>query len=268
MPQNISIASWNINSVRARLDIVERFCKEISPDILCLQETKVIDTLFPEGLFRQFGYRHMMINGQPMHHGVAIVSKLPLINRRVEDWQANGEARHISAEIGTEATKGVRLDNVYIPAGGEVPDLENNPKFGQKLAFLGRMTEWSKTVDCPTILTGDFNVAPLEHDVWSHKQLVNVVSHTKVELDLLAELKVAGDWTDIAREFVDPSQKLYTWWSYRAQDWEATDKGRRLDHMWVTPDLKDKAKSHVVHKTCRSWGKPSDHAPIMTEFAF
>ncbi|MBL0925538.1 MAG: exodeoxyribonuclease III [Sphingomonadaceae bacterium] len=268
MPQTIRIASWNINSVRARIDIVERFLKEEAPDILCLQETKVIDSLFPEGLFRQLGYRHMMINGQPMHHGVAIVSKLPLINRRVEDWQANGEARHISAEIGTEATKGVRLDNVYIPAGGDIPDRELNPKFGQKLDFLTRMTTWSATVDCPTILTGDFNVAPFEHDVWSHKQLLNVVSHTPVECEHLAAMQNAGNWTDLARHFVDPSQKLYTWWSYRAQDWETSDRGRRLDHMWVTPDLKDKARQHVVHKACRGWGKPSDHAPIVTEFAF
>lgn len=268
MPQILRIASWNINSVRARIDIVERFLKEESPDILCLQETKVIDGLFPEGLFRQMGYRHMMINGQPMHHGVAIISKVPLLNRRVEDWQANGEARHISAEIGTEATKGVRLDNVYIPAGGDIPDRALNVKFGQKLDFLARMTEWSKTIDCPTILTGDFNVAPYEQDVWSHKQLLNVVSHTPIECEHLGAMQAAGNWVDLARHFVDHSQKLYTWWSYRAQDWETSDRGRRLDHMWVTPELKDRAKSHVVHKQCRGWNKPSDHAPIVTEFAF
>ena len=268
MSQTIRIASWNINSVRARIDIVERYLKEEAPDVLCLQETKVIDSLFPEGLFRQLGYRHMVLNGQPMHHGVAIVSKLPLINRRVEDWQANGEARHVGAELNVDAAKGVRIDNVYIPAGGEVPDSEVNSKFGQKLGFLSRMTEWSRSVTSPTILTGDFNVAPLEHDVWSHKQLVNVVSHTKVECEHLAAIKEAADWVDLARHFVEPSKKLYTWWSYRAQDWETSDRGRRLDHMWVTPDLKEKAKSHVVHKHVRGWGKPSDHAPIVTEFAF
>ena len=268
MSQTVRIASWNINSVRARIDIVERFLKEEAPDILCLQETKVIDSLFPEGLFRQLGYRHMMINGQPMHHGVAIVSKVPLINRKVEDWQANGEARHISAELNLESVRGIRLDNVYIPAGGEIPDREANPKFGQKLDFLTRMKDWSQSVSSPTILTGDFNVAPLEHDVWSHKQLINVVSHTRIECDHLAAIRDAGKWVDIARQFVDPSQKLYTWWSYRAQDWETSDRGRRLDHMWVTPDLKEAAKAHIVHKHIRGWGKPSDHAPIVTEFAF
>lgn len=268
MPQNIRIASWNINSVRFRLDIVERFLREENPDILCLQETKVVDGQFPEGLFRQLGYRHMMINGQPMHHGVAIVSKIPLRNRVVEDWQDNGEARHIGAELALDGITGVRLDNVYIPAGGEVPDRLVNPKFGQKLDFLGRMTNWSSAVSGSTILTGDFNVAPLETDVWSHKQLRNVVSHTQIEVDLLAQLQAAGKWIDLARHFIDPKEKLYTWWSYRAQDWETTDKGRRLDHMWVTPDLKDKAVAHHVHKHIRGWGKPSDHAPIVTDFAF
>ena len=264
MSNSLRITSWNINSVRARLDIVERYLRDMAPDILCLQETKVINDLFPEGPFRQLGYRHFAINGMPAYHGVAIISKVPLRNPEILDWQANGEARHIGAEI----PGGVRLNNVYIPAGGEVPDVEENPKFGQKLAFLERMTEWAGGLDGKTILTGDFNVAPLEMDVWSHKQLRNVVSHTGIEIERLAKLQGAAGWVDTARQFIDPSERLYTWWSYRARDWETSDRGRRLDHMWVTPDLKDTAKSHVVHKQCRSWGKPSDHAPIMTEFDF
>jgi exodeoxyribonuclease III len=262
MANTLRIASWNINSVRARIDIVERFLREIVPDILCLQETKVADPQFPEGPFRQLGYNHMAINGQPMHHGVAILSKVPLTDKTVHDWQANGEARHVGVTIRGD----VRLENVYIPAGGDIPDRNENVKFGQKLDFLGRMTEWSAGVQKPTILTGDFNVAPFEEDVWSHKQLLNVVSHTPIEVETLAGLKAAANWVDLAREFVPENEKLYTWWSYRAQDWEASDRGRRLDHMWVTPDLKDKAVAHVVHKPCRNWGKPSDHVPIVTEF--
>jgi exodeoxyribonuclease III len=166
MATTLRIASWNINSVRARLDIVERFLREEAPDILCLQETKVIDGLFPEGMFRQLGYNHIVINGQPMHHGVAIVARVPLHNRGVEDWQANGEARHVGVEI----AGGVRLENVYVPAGGDIPDRDENIKFGQKLDFLQRMTDWSGALAAPTILTGDFNVAPLATDVWSHKR--------------------------------------------------------------------------------------------------
>lgn len=264
MSKNIRIASWNINSVRARLDIVERYLREEAPDILCLQETKVTNDQFPEGPFRQLGYRNFAVNGMPAYHGVAIISKVPLRAVETLDWQANGEARHVGAEIGD----GIRLNNVYIPAGGDIPNRDENPKFGQKLDFLARMTQWSAQQKGKTILTGDFNIAPREHDVWNHKQLRNVVSHTQIEIDVLAELQAAGNWVDLAREFVDASQKLYSWWSYRAQDWETTDRGRRLDHMWVTPDLKGAAKNHMVHKMCRGWGKPSDHAPIVTEFDF
>jgi exodeoxyribonuclease III len=163
---------------------------------------------------------------------------------------------------------GVRINNVYIPAGGEVPDALANSKFGQKMDFLERMIDWSGGIADKTILTGDFNVAPLEMDVWSHKQLVNVVSHTPIEIEKLARMQSAANWVDVARHFVDPSQRLYTWWSYRASDWEKSDKGRRLDHMWITPDLLVNAKKHVVDKMCRSWGKPSDHAPLVTEFDF
>ena len=129
--------------------------------------------------------------------------------------------------------------------------------------FLERMIDWSGGIKDKTILTGDFNVAPMEMDVWSHKQLVNVVSHTPIEIEKLARMQTAANWVDVARHFVDPSQRLYTWWSYRASDWEKSDRGRRLDHMWITPDLLPNAKKHVVDKMCRSWGKPSDHAPIV-----
>ncbi len=170
-----SIASWNINSVRARIGIVEKFLREEAPDILCLQETKVECALFPPEMFRRLGYEHIVTHGQRMHHGVAIVSKVPLTDVRKYDWQANGEARH----VGVTLPSGVRLDNVYIPAGGDIPDRHLNPKFGQKLDFFGRMTEWSGALNgTPTVLTGDFNVAPLESDVWNHKALLDVVSHT------------------------------------------------------------------------------------------
>lgn len=264
MPQNVKIASWNINSVRARIDIVTRFLQEEAPDIVCLQETKVVDDLFPGGAFRQLGYNHQMLNGQPMHHGVAILSKIPIRDEERRDWQANGEARH----VGVRLDNGVRLENVYIPAGGDVPDRATNPKFGQKLDFLGRMTDWAATVEAPTILTGDFNIAPLESDVWSHKQLVDVVSHTPVEIEALDRLQAAHDWVDLGRRFHPAPQRLFTWWSYRARDWKASDRGRRLDHMWASPDLADKAVAHRVIEPVRSWARPSDHAPIVTEFAF
>ena len=172
----IKIASWNINSVRARLPIVERFLKAEQPDILCLQETKAMDSVFPADMFRRLGYVHHKLNGQKMHHGVAIISKVPLHDEGRLDWQDNGEARHIGARLDC----GIRLENVYVPAGGDVPDRTVNPKFGQKLDFIERMTRWSEKLAEPTLIVGDFNVAPLECDVWSHKALIDVVSHTPI----------------------------------------------------------------------------------------
>jgi exodeoxyribonuclease-3 len=258
----VKIASWNINSVRFRIDIVTRFLREVEPDILCLQETKVVDQDFPFDPFKKLGYRHTVIHGQRMHHGVAIISRVPIDTDDRFDWQANREARH----VGVKLPNGVRLENVYVPAGGDVPDRDENPKFGQKLDFIERMTQWSEALDCPTILTGDFNIAPLPSDVWGHKHLRGVVSHTPVEVEALDRLRAANDWVDLGRHFHPAPARLHTWWSYRAKDWAASDRGRRLDHMWATRDVAATATAHQVHEDCRNWLKPSDHVPIVTEF--
>ena len=263
MSSFLKIASWNINSIRARIDIVERFLREESPDILCLQETKVEDSQFPAGMFRQLGYNHQIICGQRMHHGVAILSRVPMREVARQDWQANGEARH----VGIRLDCGIRLENVYVPAGGDIPDRDRNPKFGQKLDFIERMTRWSEQCGEPTILVGDLNVAPLECDVWSHKQLINVVSHTPVEIDALTRLQHSNAWVDLGRRFVPAPERLFTWWSYRSPDWTRNDRGRRLDHMWATRDVARLATSHKVYEPCRNWTRPSDHVPLMTEFA-
>jgi exodeoxyribonuclease-3 len=260
----VKIVSWNINSVRFRIAIVEQFLREAEPDILCLQETKVIDTDFPFDAFRALGYEHSVIHGQRMHHGVAILSRVPIVADDRFDWQANREARH----VGIRLPNGVRVENVYVPAGGDVPDRDVNPKFGQKLDFVARMTAWSRDLTVPTILTGDFNIAPLPSDVWSHKALLKVVSHTPIEVEALDRLQASNDWVDLGRHFHPAPARLHTWWSYRAADWTKNDRGRRLDHMWATGDVAAQAVGHRVFEECRSWLKPSDHVPIMTEFAF
>jgi exodeoxyribonuclease-3 len=262
MPSTLKIASWNINSVRARIDIVAKFLREEQPDLLCLQETKVCDADFPRAVFGELGYRHQILCGQRMHHGVAILSRLPVEEEARHDWQANGEARH----IGVRLACGIRVENVYVPAGGDVPDREVNPKFGQKLDFLERMTAWSEGCAAPTIIVGDFNVAPLECDVWSHRQLLGVVSHTPIEVDALTRLQASHDWVDLGRHFHPAPKRLHTWWSYRSPDWTKNDRGRRLDHMWATPDVAKLALAHIVHEACRNWTRPSDHVPLVTEF--
>jgi exodeoxyribonuclease-3 len=263
MLSTLKIASWNINSVRARLRIVEQFLREESPDVLCLQETKVEDGQFPAAMFHELGYVHRILRGQRMHHGVAILSRMPFREEERHDWQANGEARH----IGVRLECGIRVENVYVPAGGDVPDREVNPKFGQKLDFIERMTRWSEACRCPTIIVGDFNVAPLECDVWSHKQLLTVVSHTPIEVEALGRLQQSNGWVDLGRHFHPAPKRLHTWWSYRSPDFTKNDRGRRLDHMWATPDVARQAVRHVVHEPCRSWERPSDHVPLVTEFS-
>jgi exodeoxyribonuclease-3 len=258
----MKIASWNINSVRARIEIVERFLREEQPDILCLQETKVLDDIFPAEMFERLGYVHRMLNGQRMHHGVAILSRVPLREDSRHDWQDNGEARHIGARL----ENGIRIENVYVPAGGDIPDRMVNPKFGQKLDFIGRMTRWSEDLREPTLIVGDFNIAPLECDVWSHKQLLDVVSHTPIEVEALGALQASHDWVDLGRHFIPAPARNFTWWSYRSKDWTANDRGRRLDHMWASPEVAKRATAHRVLEPCRAWLKPSDHVPLITEF--
>lgn len=262
--QSLSVASWNINSVRFRIELVEQFLVTHRPDVLCLQETKVVDGDFPHAMFERLGYVHRLINGQRMHHGVATLSRLPLVEARRHDWQDNGEARHIGARL----PNGVLIENVYIPAGGDVPDPGINPKFAQKLAFVERMTRWSAALREPTVIVGDFNIAPLPCDVWSHTALLNVVSHTPVEVAALAGLAASHDWIDLGRRFMPAPARAYTWWSYRAADWSLSDRGRRLDHIWASPELAARATAFEIVEPARGWTKPSDHVPLIARFGF
>ena len=260
----MKIYSWNVNGIRAvhKKGLFLSFIEKHKPDILCLQETKVEDGTFPHAPFERLGYVHRLLAGQRMHHGVAILSKIPLGEHGRHDWQDNGEARHVGARL----PNGFRLENVYVPAGGDIPDPALNPKFAQKLAFVERMTRWSEDLREPTLIVGDFNIAPLESDVWSHKQLLNVVSHTPVEVEALTRMQAAHDWVDLGRHFHPAPARLHTWWSYRSPDWTVNDRGRRLDHMWASKEVAAKATAHTVHEGCRNWLKPSDHVPLVTEF--
>ncbi len=259
----LRIASWNINSIRARPHLVEQLLATTRVDILCLQETKCENSQFPRAVAQGWGFAHQYLAGQRMHHGVAILSRFPLEPLPSLDWQGNGEARHIAVRL----PSGVAVHNVYVPAGGDVPDREVNPKFGQKLDFLERMTKWSSRVSEPTIVLGDFNIAPYEQDVWNHKALLDVVSHTPVEVEALARLQQSHGWVDLGRHFVPLPEKLYTWWSYRARDWQLANRGRRLDHIWCSPALLASVRAIDTLTQARNWDRPSDHVPLVGEFA-
>ncbi|MCK9541051.1 MAG: exodeoxyribonuclease III [Novosphingobium sp.] len=264
----ISIATWNINSVRLRSDQVVRFLTEQSPDVLCLQEIKCREESFPHQVFEDLGYTHRAIHGQKGYHGVATLSRIPMREFSRHDWQDNGEARHVGVELlgsGVGGGQGLILENVYIPAGGDIPDRDLNPKFGQKLDFLGRMTRWAEKIDRPTLLVGDFNIAPLECDVYSHKALLKVVSHTPLEVETLGRLSDAHGWVDLGRKHIPAPERNYSWWSYRSY-WRQKDQGRRLDHMWASPDLAAQSRAHRFVEETRRWDQPSDHVPLITEF--
>jgi len=261
-----TLTTWNINSVRLRIDLVATFLKEQQPDVLCLQETKCPDDAFPLKRFKQLGYEHIALNGQKGYHGVAVISKIPFVARDIRIFCDNLDSRHISVSLGTgDNDPPLVLHNFYVPAGGDVADPELNPKFKHKLSFLDEMKACEPlhpSGDARHILVGDLNVAPHEHDVWSHKQLLKVVSHTPVECEKLLAVLRAGNWVDVARDRIPLSEKIYSWWSYRAADWTVGDRGRRLDHIWVSEALRTRVTDFKILRDARSWERPSDHVPV------
>jgi exodeoxyribonuclease-3 len=261
----VSIATWNINSVRLRIDQVTRFLQEQGPDVLCLQEIKTAEHLFPHEAFEKAGYTHRAVHGQKGYLGVATVSRIPFRDFSKHVGQDKGEARHFGVEL-LGSGQGLIVENVYIPAGGDVPDRTVNPKFGQKLDFLERMTRWADKLDRPTLIVGDFNIAPLECDVYDHKALMKVVSHTAIEIETLQRFADAHGWADLGRQHIPAPERNWTWWSYRTF-WQEKDRGRRLDHMWASPDLAKQSVGHRLIEETRRWEQPSDHVPMNTDFA-
>jgi exodeoxyribonuclease III len=263
----LTITTWNINSVRLRADLVAKFIKAVRPEVLCLQETKCPDDRFPLKRFKRLGYEHVALNGQKGYHGVAVLSRVPLDGTSVRAFCGKTDSRHITVTLGERAglRDPITLHNFYVPAGGDEPDPVINPKFAHKLSFLDEMRDCAELRphgSARAIIVGDLNVAPLEEDVWSHKQLIRVVSHTPIECEKLTSVLNVGGWVDAMRYFVPTPTKLYTWWSYRAPDWAAADKGRRLDHIWVSPGLADRMSGVTVKKEARGWTRPSDHVPV------
>lgn len=263
---SFSIATWNINSVRLRMPLVEDFLEKHQPDVLCLQEIKCENGAFPSGGFRKLGYQHFAIHGQKGYHGVATISKTPVSDIQRQDYCDKGDARHVSALVDAGSKK-IRVHNYYVPAGGDEADRETNPKFAHKMDFLEEMkathSDGEKSDGVSSILVGDLNIAPAETDVWSHKQLLKVVSHTPIEVDMLNAVQTAGGWHDLVRAHIPVDEKLFSWWSYRSKDWDKADKGRRLDHIWSSQDLTDNLNKIEVLRHARGWERPSDHVPMI-----
>ena len=256
------IATWNINSVRLRIGHILRFIKENHIDVISLQETKTQDKNFPSDEFLKIGMNYQYFRGEKSYNGVAILSKLKFEENGYINWCNKDDSRHISVKIKDQ----IELHNFYIPAGGDEPDVLINPKFAHKIEFLNEIKSYfSGDKKTQKILVGDLNIAPFENDVWSHKQLLNVVSHTPIETETLFDIIDSGEWVDVMREITPLDEKLYSWWSYRNRNWEISNRGRRLDHIWVSKKLFPQVKSGVIYKETRSWEKPSDHVPIIID---
>ena len=253
----MKIISWNVNSVRSRINNIKKLVKLFKPDVICLQETKVENSNFPLNDFKKMGFAYFALNGIKSYNGVCICSKIKIQNEKKHTFCAKNDARHISTKISN-----FEIHNLYIPAGGDEPDVVKNPKFNHKISFLDELFSIYEAKNKNLLLCGDFNIAPLEDDVWSHKQLINTVSHTKIEREKLLLFQRSKQLVDLVRKKINPPSNIYTWWSYRSPDFTKNNRGRRLDHIWCSENISKKVCDVKIHKETRSWDKPSDHVPI------
>ncbi|MGF1554449.1 MAG: exodeoxyribonuclease III [Paracoccaceae bacterium] len=256
----LTVATWNINSVRLREGLVARFLEAERPHLLCLQETKTPVEKFPRERFAALGYDHLVARGEKGYNGVAVLARVPIEDAGRADFCGRGDARHVAARL----ADGTLVHSLYVPAGGDVPDRGRNPKFAHKLDFLAELAAWQAEAGARAVVTGDLNVAPLEHDVWDHRKMLDVISHTPVECEAVERARRAGGWADPVRADRPEPEKLYSWWSYRAKDWALADRGRRLDHVW-TRGIEAVPGSTRVLRAWRGAEKPSDHVPVLVD---
>ena len=258
---SLKIASWNINSVRRRLPLLERLADESQADVICLQETKANAEHFPTEAVAAMGFEHQAVSGFGGYNGVAVLSKRPLGEINRYPHCGRNDARHISAVV-----DGISVHSLYIPAGGDLPCTARNPKFAHKLKFVEAVADHfagNHGYRDAMVVAGDFNIAPLPADVWDHVKLSRIVTHTPIEIAALERMKRSLQFIDTLREVVHEDDPVFTWWSYRASDWQAANKGRRLDHIWVTQPLKAHIKTVEVLTDIRHWTPPSDHVPVI-----
>lgn len=262
----VKIISWNTNSVRIRLAELKRITKTQQPDVICLQEVKAKEEDFPFADIKALGFEHIALYGMAGYNGVAILAKQPLTDIKRYDWADKADARHISART----QQGIEIHNIYIPAGGDIPDPEANPAFARKLKFIEELEDFfakncEQNRNKRLLVCGDFNVAPSPNDVWNHKQLLKIVSHTPAETERLTKWYQTSGLIDAVRRFYPEPEKIFSWWSYRNPNWQTNDKGRRLDHIWVSSPLEAELKNAFILKESRAQERPSDHVPVGIE---
>ncbi|MEO7660488.1 MAG: exodeoxyribonuclease III [Pyrinomonadaceae bacterium] len=255
------IATWNINSINARIEHVLSWCIANQPDVLCLQETKCVDDKFPHGRLRSIGFEHLAFHGESSYNGVAIISKLPII-----DIEKNfpGDAADAPRRLIAATVNGLRIVNVYVPHGTEF----GSDKFTFKLDWIKRLRTYFEDNFDPAdkvLLCGDLNVAPHEMDVWKPSLWKDKMHFTKPERDAIHDLKRWG-FVDVFRQLNDDANE-YSWWSYFHHSFEK-NQGLRLDHIWASPPVAEACTDCWIDRPARSLEKSSDHAPVIADFYF
>lgn len=260
----MKVATWNVNSIRSRLDHVTLWLKDNPIDVLCVQETKVIDADFPRAAFEELGY-YAYISGQKSYNGVALLSRAPLEN------VSNGFVPILGETIAdldeqkrviTGILNGVRIVNLYVPNGSEV----GSEKYQYKLRWLSVLRDYLKALlaqDQNLLVCGDFNIAPDDRDIYDPAGKANHIMASEAERQALQKSVLALDLVDIFRQF-NAEDGQFTWWDYRTGAFRR-NAGWRIDHHYLSPQLCDRAKTCTIDRTPRTWEKPSDHTPVIVD---
>ena len=254
------IATWNVNSVNARLETVVRWFEEARPDVACLQEIKCVDEKFPAEAFERLGY-NVAVHGQKSYNGVALVSKTPLedVRRGLPGDDADEQARYIEAVV--SGPEPVRVASIYLPNGNPVA----TDKFAYKLAWMERLNARARELlawEEPFLLLGDYNVIPEPRDAEFPNNWVGDALFQPESRRAFRALKNLG----LTEAFLqaDGAPGAYTFWDYQAGAWDRNN-GIRIDHALLSPQAADKLMGVAIHRDVRSWDKPSDHVPVVVE---
>ena len=254
------IATWNVNSVNARLETVVRWFEEAQPDVACLQEIKCVDEKFPSEAFERLGY-NIAVHGQKTYNGVALLSKSPLedVRRGLPDGEGDDHARYIEAVV--SGPQPVRVASIYLPNGNPI----STEKFAYKLAWMDRLRRHVESLlafEEPLALVGDYNVIPEERDAENPRNWVEDALFQPETRAAFRGLKWLG-LTDAYLQ-ADGAPGAYTFWDYQAGAWQRNN-GIRIDHALLSPQAADRLRGVSIHRDVRGWDKPSDHVPLVIE---
>jgi len=260
----MKIATWNINSIRTRLEHVVNWLTQNPVDVLCLQETKVVDADFPRSPFELLGY-HLYLSGQKAYNGVALLSRQPLKDVSIgfteilvniqPDWD---EQKRVITGI----MDGIRIVNLYVPNGAAV----GSDKYEYKLRWLAIVQEYLRSLlmsSSAICMCGDFNIALEAKDIHDNLSTENHIMASELERQALQDILALG-FADAFRKFSTEGGH-YSWWDYRAASFRR-NLGWRIDHHYLTPDLYERAKGCTIDITPRKLPQPSDHTPVIVEF--